>query len=181
MNDYKREVIHQYFKPNENKQGFVIQINLVRPRVKGEITLRSSNPFDKPLIDPKIYSDISDLRAVVEAAQFATRIVASVSVGKLGAKPFANTVPGCSLFRPDSPGFFACLARTITPDGNYVSGTCKMGSHDDPWAVVDSKLRVIGIKNLRVADASIMPTDLNANSPASAVMIGEKSADIIRK
>ena len=59
-------------------------------------------------------------------------------------------------------------------------GTCRMGPKSDRTAVVDNKLKVYGISNLRVADASIMPTMLSANLNAGAMMIGEKAAEIIK-
>ena len=60
-------------------------------------------------------------------------------------------------------------------------GTCKMGSKSDPMAVVDPKLKVLGIDNLRVIDASIMPRVVGGNTNAATVMIGEKGADMIIK
>ena len=58
-------------------------------------------------------------------------------------------------------------------------GTCKMGTAKDPQAVVDSKLKVIGAKKLRVIDASIMPNIVGGNTNAPTIMIGEKGADMI--
>jgi choline dehydrogenase len=58
-------------------------------------------------------------------------------------------------------------------------GTCKMGPRSDPTAVVDDRLRVHGLENLRVVDASIMPTMLSANLNAASIMIGEKGSDLI--
>ena len=58
-------------------------------------------------------------------------------------------------------------------------GTCKIGAEDDPMAVVDSELRVLGIKGLRVVDASVMPVIVNANTNATSMMIGERAADLV--
>jgi len=64
--------------------------------------------------------------------------------------------------------------------GDYHAvGTCKIGTDDDPMAVVDSELRVRGIEGLRITDASIMPVIVNANTKAASMMIGEKAADLV--
>ncbi|MCI1025393.1 choline dehydrogenase, partial [Pseudomonas putida] len=63
--------------------------------------------------------------------------------------------------------------------GFHPSGTCKMGSANDPMAVVDASLKVIGLEKLRIVDASIIPTITNANLNAPTIMIAEKAADMI--
>lgn len=72
-----------------------------------------------------------------------------------------------------------CQIRAETGPENHQSGTCKMGPSIDPTAVVDPKLRVHGIANIRVADASIFPTVPNANPIAGIMMVAEKAADMI--
>lgn len=167
-------------KPNSKKPGFVIAITNGRPKSTGSVTLGSSNPYAAPVIDPKIYSETPDVQAMVEACRTATKIIEAGPLQSVGAKPFPNTLPGCEKFPLNSAEYFECHVRTIVIDSGYASGTCKMGFSNDPMAVVDSNLRVYGVKNLRVADTSIFPTSVNTNSPAPAVMIGEKASDIIR-
>jgi choline dehydrogenase-like flavoprotein len=65
--------------------------------------------------------------------------------------------------------------------GDHPCGTCKMGGKDDPLAVVDPELRVIGVDGLRVADASVMPTVVSGNTNAAVMMIGEHAADLIAR
>lgn len=72
-----------------------------------------------------------------------------------------------------------CQIRTKTGPENHQSGTCKLGPSTDPNAVVDSELRIHGIPNIRVADASIFPTVPNSNPIAGIMMVAEKAADII--
>lgn len=72
-----------------------------------------------------------------------------------------------------------CQIRAETGPENHQSGTCKMGPSTDPTAVVDPKLRVHGIANIRVADASIFPILPNSNPIAAIMMVAEKAADMI--
>lgn len=69
--------------------------------------------------------------------------------------------------------------RAATGPENHQSGTCKMGAYDDPTAVVDPELRVRGVSNLRVADASVFPLVPNGNPVAAILMVAEKAADMI--
>ena len=82
-------------------------------------------------------------------------------------------------FQFGSDSYWECLIRFKTGAENHQSGTCKMGPESDVESVVDSKLRVHGVPNLRVADASIFPVLPNANPIASIVMVAEKASDMI--
>jgi len=81
---------------------------------------------------------------------------------------------------PESDEYIIELLRRSAITVYHPVGTCKMGSVSDPTAVVDPTLKVKGIKGLRVADASIMPNIVSANTNAPAIMIGEKAADLIK-
>lgn len=151
------------------------------PRSRGEVRLKSRNPRDNLLVDHRMYSDELDLKAHVESCKFADRLVNTrVVQEKLGAKPFKNTLPGCTKYPYGTDEYFACYVKTFTLDGWHQCCTCRMASPSDPMAVVDPELRVIGVNNLRVVDLSIMPEITNGNTNAPAIMIGEKAADIIK-
>ena len=81
---------------------------------------------------------------------------------------------------PTSAEYLAAYLKKSALTVYHPVGTCKMGSASDPTAVVDPTLKVKGIKGLRVADASIMPNIVSANTNAPAIMIGEKAADLIK-
>ena len=85
----------------------------------------------------------------------------------------------CKSHEPWSDEYFKCVVQNNVLTVYHPVGTCKMGSLIDPMAVVDSSLKVIGTKNLRVIDASIMPRIVGGNTNAATVMIGEKGVDMI--
>jgi len=85
----------------------------------------------------------------------------------------------CGKFNPFSDEYFECFLRHWSHTIYHPAGTCKMGPVSDPMAVVDSVLKLHGIQNLRVIDASIMPALVGANTNAPSIMIGEKGSSII--
>lgn len=99
---------------------------------------------------------------------------------KFKTRIWSRTWYGCEKFRPYSDEYLECLARSYTATIYHPVGTAKMGPATDPLAVVDSQLRVYGVKGLRVIDASIMPKIVSGNTNAPIIMIGEKGADMIK-
>lgn len=89
-------------------------------------------------------------------------------------------IPGCPTVDFQSDAYWKCVARHYTQTIYHPVGTCKMGPQTDYLAVVDPQLRVYGINNLRVIDASIMPTITTGNTNAPTIMIAEKGADMIK-
>ena len=89
--------------------------------------------------------------------------------------------PQCVHLHPFSDAYWECAARHITHNFDHDVGTCAMGPPSDPNAVVDPELRVYGVPNLRVADASVMPENISGNTYAPCVMIGEVAADMVKR
>ena len=147
---------------------------LLKPYSRGSITLRSSDPKDKPIIDPQYLTDDAgaDRGTLMEGLRICARIAESpalrdvigtiarpVGADKLDDATFEEAVNSCShtLYHP--------------------VGTCRMGSDDA--SVVDPQLCVRGVNGLRVADASVMPTIIRGHTHAPSVLIGEKAAELI--
>lgn len=161
--DHGRDIIPEH--------GFTPYLNLSRPKSRGWLKIRSTNPGEHPVIQPNYFSDPDDIRVCREGIRIGREIV-----GQKAFDPFRGTeyAPGAAV-RTDAE-IDAYLRQNVETIYHPV-GTCKMGA--DGMAVVDDRLRVHGVEGLRVADASIMPTLISGNTNAATIMIGEKASDFI--
>ncbi|KAG5900291.1 hypothetical protein JTB14_000818 [Gonioctena quinquepunctata] len=100
---------------------------------------------------------------------------------KVGARQYDKPIPGCENHLFDTDNYWECALRSMSVTLHHQISTCKMGPEGDPEAVVDNRLRVHGVNNLRIADTSVIPVTLSAHTNAPAMMIGEKLADILRE
>lgn len=100
---------------------------------------------------------------------------------RLSARINEMKVPGCQQIEFLSDEYWECAARHYTMTIYHPVGTCKMGPQTDPDAVVDPRLRVYGIRDLRVIDASIMPFIVSGNTNAPTIMIAEKASDMVKE
>lgn len=96
-------------------------------------------------------------------------------------KLIPSLVLGCEGITFDSDSYWECAVRALAVTLHHQTGTCRMGPKEDVGAVVDHRLRVHGIKNLRVADTSVIPVTLSAHTSAPSIMIGEKVSDMIKE
>jgi len=135
------------------------------------VWLRSADPTAKPALDPNYLADERDASVLVEGVRIARDVLRSRALDDYRANEY---VPGDAVRTDDEiRAYVRAYARTLF----HPVGTC-MG--DDPMAVVDAELRVRGIEGLRVADASVMPYIVNANTNFPSIMIGEKCAEFLR-
>ncbi len=155
----------------ETEAGMTVAVCPVRPASRGTIMAVSSDPLERPAIRPNYLSDPDDVRAMLSGLR-QTRDIFSQSA--LAIHSIAETLPGSDVRSDDELEDFARRKGGII---YHPVSTCRMG--EDPEAVVDPRLRVHGLGNLRVVDASIMPTVTTGNTNAPTIMIAEKAAAMI--
>ena len=148
----------------------------MQPTSRGHIRLKSPNPADPPAIAPNYLSTDEDRRVAADSLRVARHIVAQPALAKYRPVEF---LPGPAVGDDD-----ASLIKAAGDIGTTIFhpvGTAKMGLPSDPRAVVDERLRVMGMERLRVIDASVMPTITSGNTNSPTIMIAEKGAAMIRE
>lgn len=153
--------------------AFTASVLQLRPESRGYLSLRSGDPHDKIAIHPNYLSEDIDCRTLVDGIRIARRISTFEPARSEIIEEYA---PGIQISDDDYDSLLD-WARDTSTTIYHPTGTCKMGSGSD--CVVDSRLRVHRVGNLRVADASIMPMIVSGNTNAACIMIGERASDFI--
>ena len=153
--------------------GFQAHVSPMRSKSRGNITLRSADPHEKPVIRFNYMSHPDDWTEMRAGVRLTREIFAQPAF-----EPFcgAEIAPGADIISDEDIDAFI---REKVESGYHPCGTCKIGDAADDMAVVDSELRVIGVEGLRVVDSSVMPSITTGNLNAPTIMIGEKGADHI--
>ncbi|MGJ5797358.1 GMC family oxidoreductase [Streptomyces griseorubiginosus] len=154
------------------KRGYTLGVGLMTPRSRGTLRLRSADPSSPPVIDPEYLRDRGDREALKEGLRIARRIGCAPA---MAAWQGEEVLPGPGL--PDT-SLGDHLRVGVGTYFHYV-GTCRIGS--DHLAVVDSELKVRGIADLRIADASVIPAIPTANTHTTVLAIAERAAALVRK
>ncbi|MEM6409577.1 MAG: choline dehydrogenase [Pseudomonadota bacterium] len=152
--------------------AFTASVLQLRPESAGHMELTSADMRDYPKFHPNYLATQTDRDTIVEGVRITRRIC---DTDPVKSHIIEEHQPGASV-GDDYDEILEWVRNTATTI-YHPTGTCKMGV--DPMAVVDPRLKVIGMEGLRVADASIMPIIVSANTNAPTIMIGEKASDLI--
>jgi choline dehydrogenase len=162
--DKPGEPLHMY-------SGFTATVWQCHAESRGYLAIRSTDPFDQPRIEPNYFAEEIDRKTVVAGLNMLRDIYRQKSFRDLWDIEMA---PGEAV---NSPAGLWDFARTTGGTVFHCIGTCRMGGDDT--SVLDPQLRVRGVENLRVIDASVMPAITSANTNASSLMIGERGAALV--
>ena len=175
--DYMRSKFNlgKYMKNDLPKYGVSFLSCIARPKSRGEILLKNRNSLEIS-IDPQYLEATYDMDVLVQGLKLARNIAkASCLSGLIGKEAVDSSNP----HDPESEDYLKEYVRRGAITVYHPVGTAKMGNVNDPSTVVDPNLRVKGIANLRVVDASIMPDIVSGNTNACVIMIAEKAADLL--
>jgi choline dehydrogenase len=187
---YNRDIWHRCLRvdPDEyfddadarlapDAETVIVLANPVQPHSEGEIVLAGADPLDHPDIRMNYYGDPYDMDVMVAVLRRALEVVANWpghrDIGPLLVPPALADKHGHVTGDRPSDDLLEDLARHYSFTVYHLTSTCRMGS------VVDPRLRVIGVADLRIADASVMPNVVSGNTNAASIMIGEKAAEML--
>ena len=158
----------------EKLPGLTLAPCQLRPESRGTIHIKTAAPLDRPAIRPNYLADPIDQTTIVEGLKWGRKIAAQAALAPYIA---GELMPGSAAATDADLLAYAQQAGSTL---YHPVGTAQMGRASDPMTVVDPELRVHGIENLRVVDASVMPRLVSGNTNAPTVMIAEKASDMIR-
>ncbi|KYN16224.1 PREDICTED: glucose dehydrogenase [FAD, quinone]-like [Trachymyrmex cornetzi] len=177
LNNRMRQIWNKY----SNTHRWTILPMLLKPKSRGWIKLLANDINVKPEIVPNYFDNPEDVKTMIDGIKAAISVGRTKAMKHFGSRLSNDTFPGCENNEYDSYDYWECAMRTASLTIYHYTGTCKMAPKEDPTAVVDPRLKVIGIQGLRVADGSIMPEIISGHTNVPIFMIAEKLADMIKE
>ena len=176
----KDDTYQQYLKAS-SETVFGLAPVLLHPESHGRIELKSSDPFDHPNIYAGYFTDAKDrdMRTMIAGIVETLKIADHREFRNHGVKLMDLQLPVCKDHIFGSDAYWRCAVQQLSTTTFHPVSSCKMGPSHDPEAVVDSRLRVYGIQNLRVADAGVIPVTISGHTNLPSYLVGEKGAEMI--
>jgi choline dehydrogenase len=165
--------LEAFSEPLHREPAFTVSVCNLNPTSRGNVRIRTASADDAPAIVPNYLTTAEDRKIAADSIRQARRIASQPALSKYAPVEWK---PGAQ-YQSDEE--LAKLAGDIASTIFHPVGTTKMGRDDDPNAVVDSRLRVYGVRGLRVVDAGVMPTITSGNTNSPTLMIAEKAASLI--
>lgn len=161
------------------KTFFSIVVILLHPKSRGKVTIQSNHPIDFPLIDSNILGEEEDVEQLYHAIQFISNITQTEALKKINASVFSNITP-CLKYDSQSREYWHCAISYMAIPTYHSMGTTNMGVNPKT-SVVDPKLKIHGLRGLRVADCGVIPDSISGHTNGPAFMIGEKLSFMIQE
>jgi choline dehydrogenase len=166
--------LDRFGEPLHRFNAFTASVCHLRPTSRGSVHIESTDFATPPAIAPNYLSTDYDRHVAANGLRLTRRIVSASALSKYGPE---EVLPGIQYQTEDELQHAAGEVGTTI---FHPVGTCQMGTSDNPYAVVDSRLRVIGVEGLRVVDASVMPVITSGNTNSPTLMIAERASEIIK-
>ncbi|KAF5303556.1 hypothetical protein FQR65_LT08157 [Abscondita terminalis] len=179
--NYNDETYNTIWEKVDPRKSFTIFVILLHPKSRGTVKLKSKSPYIYPAIDHNFLSDSdeNDIEFMFQGIEEALKLLETNAFKRLNATLLHAPLPVCEKHSYLSKSYWYCQLRQLTMSIFHPVGTCKMGPSSKLGAVVNSMLQVHGVRNLRVADASVIPIQISGHINAPAIMIGEKVSKYI--
>lgn len=178
---YDEEISKSLRDGNLENDLLISWITLLNPKSIGKIKLEIVNSIIVPKIQLNFLSKKEDIDTLLRGIKIQQEFLQTTAFIDSKIEELKFNIVGCSKIPYGSDKYWECYIRHLSTSMNNPAGTAKMGNSTDWAAVVDSRLVVKGLKGLRIADASIMPTIVSGGTYFPTVMIGEKAADFIKE
>ncbi|CAH0719714.1 unnamed protein product, partial [Brenthis ino] len=171
----KESICNKFLIAAQDRNLLFTIVNILHPRSRGRVLLKSVNPRDPPLVITNTFADERDLEDLTDYLIHYIKVLNSTYFKSVHAELVDVELEKCPKFDISDRAYWKCYVQSMMSSMYHYAGTCALGE------VVDSKLRVHNIERLRVADASIMPSLTSGNTNAPVIMIAEKLADIVKE
>lgn len=159
--------------PSLDGHGFQVHVGPNKPKSRGHVRIQSADPLSAPHIDACYLTHQDDINVWRQCIHLTRNIIAQKSLDEYRGDELH---PGAGITSDDNIDRWV---QDNVESAYHHCGTCKMGNRNDPMAVVDPACKLIGIRGVRIVDASIFPTITNGNINAPTIMVAEKAADMI--